>query len=433
MSSVRKISGNVAWLAADRLGRLVLSALSWIVVIRYLGPAAYGEFSYIYATYLLFVPVVTFGLDTVVVRQIVRRPDQRAAILGAALALRLSIAVVSWIALVGWVQLSIAEPGAWIVAAVLGLGLVGTAFDVVDLDFQTRIASRWTVLAKAVPFFMGVALRIGVVVAGGGFVALAASVTLESLLNIVGLAVVAGRQGLGLRGYRFDLAVARQLAREGLPFFVGGMAVVVYMRIDQVMLLHVNGTTELGLYAAAARLSEFFNFAPMVLVASAAPVLHQLREQDRVQFAQRLGELLGGLVTVGVGIALVLSLGAPLIVPLLLGDRYAAAVPILAIHVWSLVFVFAGVGQSVWDTAEGQGNWMVVRTVLGAVTNVGLNLWLLPIYGGIGAAIATLISYALSAWAGNLLGSATRPMFWLQLRSPLLFLTALGRRYVRAL
>ena len=97
------------------------------------------------------------------------------------------------------------------------------------------------------------------------------------------------------------------------------------------------------------------------------------------------------------------------------------------------VVVFAGVGQSVWDTAEGQGNWMVVRTVLGAVTNVGLNLWLLPIYGGIGAAIATLISYALSAWAGNLLGPATRPMFWLQLRSPLLFLTALGRRYVRAL
>lgn len=433
MTAVQSVSRNMLWLVADRLLRMGLSALSWVVVIRYLGPGEYGEFSYINSTYLILLPVVAFGLDTVIVRQIVRRPEQRAHILGAALFIRAVVAVMCWFALMLWVSWSTNNPTAVMSAAILGLGFVGTAFDVIDLDFQARIASRWAVLAKFVPFLIGVITRLGVVVSGGGFLGLVASITLESLLNIGGLAIAAARQGLNVKTYRVDLQVAKELARDGLPFLVSGLAVVVYMRIDQIMLLNINGAVELGYYAAAARLSEFLNFAPVALVASAAPVLHQMRERDRAAFLSRLGELLGGLVIVGVGIAVVLSIGAPLIVPLLLGERFLPSIPILSVHVWSLIFVFVGVGQSVWDTAENKGNWVVLRTVLGAVSNVALNLWLLPVYGGLGAAIATVISYGLSAWAGNLLGGPTRPIFWLQIRSPLLFASAVWRRYVHSI
>lgn len=433
MSSLKSVSSNVTWLSADRVVRLGLNALSWIIVMRVVGPEAFGRFSYVYAAYLMFVPVVAFGLDNVVVRWLIRAPDAAPSILGSGLALRLISAAVSWLALTVWVQSTQVAADGLSIAAVLGLGLIGPAFDVIDLEFQSRLASRWTVMAKALPFLLSVVLRILAVSTQAGFVALAAAVAIEPLLGALGLSVLAHRNGLPPLCYRVTRSMLVQLARESLPFLMGALAVVVYMRIDQIMLLPLCGPVELGLYAAAARLSELLYFAPMVLVTSLAPVLHRVREQDPALFQQRVGELLGGLATVGLMIAVALSVLAPLLVPLLLGAGYERSIPILAIHAWSLIFVFVGVGQSVWDTAEGQGRWVVVRTTLGAVANVGLNVWLLPGLGGVGAAIATLASYALSAWIANLLGEKTRPMFWLQLRSPLLFWTAVRRRYVGVL
>ncbi|HRE29552.1 MAG TPA: oligosaccharide flippase family protein, partial [Anaerolineales bacterium] len=88
MSSLKSVSSNVTWLSADRVVRLGLNALSWIIVMRVVGPEAFGRFSYAYAAYLMFVPVVAFGLDNVVVRWLIRAPDAAPSILGSGLALR---------------------------------------------------------------------------------------------------------------------------------------------------------------------------------------------------------------------------------------------------------------------------------------------------------------------------------------------------------
>jgi PST family polysaccharide transporter len=81
------------------------------------------------------------------------------------------------------------------------------------------------------------------------------------------------------------------------------------------------------------------------------------------------------------------------------------------------VFVFLGVAQSPWDLSENLLRLSLYRTIAGAVANVIINLYLIPRYSALGAAIATVVSYAISAIIANAFDARTRPIFFLQLKS----------------
>jgi PST family polysaccharide transporter len=115
-----------------------------------------------------------------------------------------------------------------------------------------------------------------------------------------------------------------------------------------------------------------------------------------------------------------MTFAASYITSALYGNDYAGAGPTLAIHIWAALFVFLGVAQSPWSINEGLTVLALIRTVIGAAANVILNFLLIPRYGPAGAAVATTISYALSAVVLNAFSSRTRPIFALQMKSMLL-------------
>ena len=110
-------------------------------------------------------------------------------------------------------------------------------------------------------------------------------------------------------------------------------------------------------------------------------------------------------------------LGSSLLVHLLFGPSYAAAAPILAVHVWAAPFVFLGVAQNPWNINEGLAVLSFRRAAIGAASNVVLNLLLIPRFGGLGAAVATVVSYALASFFSNAIDRRTRRIFYLQLRA----------------
>ena len=108
------------------------------------------------------------------------------------------------------------------------------------------------------------------------------------------------------------------------------------------------------------------------------------------------------------------------IVGVLLGREYAASAPVLAVHAWAGVFVALGVGQGVWNVCEGLTRLALARTLGGAAMNVVLNFILIPRFGAFGAAFATVVSYAVSAYILNAFDSRTRVIFRMQTEAMLL-------------
>ena len=171
------------------------------------------------------------------------------------------------------------------------------------------------------------------------------------------------------------------------------------------------GDKAVGIYAAAVRISEVWYFVPMAIVASVFPAILEAKKRSKVLYYARLQKLYDLMVVISVSIALPMTFMSTPLVNFLFGEAYLGAGTVLAIHIWASVFVFLGVASSKWFLAENRQILSMHRTVLGAVANVGLNLWLIPQYGAVGAALTTVLSYAIAAFLADVLQQETRTMF----------------------
>jgi O-antigen/teichoic acid export membrane protein len=116
----------------------------------------------------------------------------------------------------------------------------------------------------------------------------------------------------------------------------------------------------------------------------------------------------------GIATAVGVSWWSHEIIGLFFGRQYEGAGPVLALHTWTSVFVFLGFASSNWFVAEGLQKYSFYRTAAGAVINVGMNYILIPIYGILGAAAATLFSQFVASYFFNAFSRETRGIFKMQ-------------------
>jgi PST family polysaccharide transporter len=303
------------------------------------------------------------------------------------------------------------------IVAIAALTLPFTALDTIDLYFQSQVTTKYTVWARNAAFLAFAVAKVGMIVGRAGVVWFAWAQAGEIALGAVLLSAFYRKGGHSMRAWRPSRARMRRLLAECWPLILTSLAVVVYMRIDQVMLKEMAGEREVGIYSAALRLSEVWYFVPTAIVASVFPSIVRVRETNRELYYQRILRLFSLMAAFAVCLSAPVALASHWLIGMMFGAKYAAAAPVLAVHIWASLFVAWGVAQEPWNVAEGLLRLTLVRTVIGAAVNVGLNLVLIPRYGSLGAAWATLVAYGFAAVLGNLLSARTRPMFLLQVRS----------------
>jgi len=410
--------GNSGWLFADKALRMGGGLLLMIWIARYLGPTSFGQLSYAMAFVALFGAIATLGMDGIIVRDLVREQENADEVLGSAFVLRViggCLAVLAAVLVVSFLRPG--EEAAQKLVAIIAIGTLFQAFDVVDLWFQSRVQSRYPVMARNAAFLVMLLVRVALIVAQAGVAAFAWAASAELALAGLALALSYRLRGRTWAALRPRLARMRALFKESWPLMLSSFAVLVYMRIDQVMLAAMLGEREVGLYAAAVRLSEMWYVIPTVIVSSVMPSLTEARARSEDLYYQRLQTLLNLLVRAAYLVAIPVSLFAGPLMHLLYGESYAAAGAVLAVHVWTVVFVFLGVAYSPWIFNERRAHFWMLQTSLGACLNVLLNLWLIPSQGAVGCAIATLLAQALSTWLANGLFVQTRRIFRMQTKS----------------
>jgi O-antigen/teichoic acid export membrane protein len=186
------------------------------------------------------------------------------------------------------------------------------------------------------------------------------------------------------------------------------------MRIDQVIIKELLGTREVGIYAAAAKISEVWSFIPVIVTNSLFPAILSAKTHDPMVYTERLQRLYSVMVLAALAIALPVTLLSDWIVQILYGYAYRDAGPALMIHVWGGVFVALGTASSTWLLSENLQHIALYRTLFGAIANLALNMALIPRYGIVGAAIATVAGYMLAGFIFDLFHGKTRRMFFMK-------------------
>jgi polysaccharide transporter, PST family len=413
------ILSNAGWLGADKILRLGLGLFVGVLIARTLGPAQFGLLSFALAVVTMFGAVGTLGLESVTVRELVRDSTNRPRVLGTVFGLKLAGSAIAalLVVLVAWLLRS-GEPHVWRISAIIALGQLFLAFDVIDYVFQARLQSRYSVLAKNAAFCVVAIVRVVLVVRHASLEAFVWAIALEYVLAGVLLLATFGRvEGLAALKWEFRRDLATRLLRSSWPLVLSGLVIAIYLRIDQIMLAAMAGDAAVGVYSVAARLAEVWYFVPMALTTSTLPALIQSRERSHAEFTQRTERLFTVMVLLSVAVAIPTTLLARPVVLFLYGPEYAGSVVPLIVLTWTGVFVSLGVARESWMLAEGLMTHSFATTVWGAVINVLLNLVLIPRYGGLGAAIATLAAQIVAVSLSTLLYRSTRPVFQMQLRA----------------
>lgn len=426
--TLQKIIGNTGWLFFDKVLRMGVGLVVNVWVVRYLGPDQFGLLSYSTAFVALFGTFATLGLDGIVIRELVRKPEDSREILGSALVLRLVGGIFSFFVCMGsFIFLRQSDSLGRMLVAIIAAGMVFQAFDVIDFWFQSQMRSRYTVIAKNSAFLLAASVKIGFILAHAQLIMFAWAALLEIILGAIGIAFSYRKLGYRLNDWFSTFARCRRMMGDSWPMILSGLSIAIYMKIDQIMLGDMAGNGAVGIYTSATKLSEIWYMIPMVIVSSVFPAIVQSKEQDEQLYLRRITRLFSLMAAISILIAVPMSLCSNWVVKTMYGAVYLAAGPVLAIHIWASLFVYYGVAQGPWDLTENLTRLAMVRIVIGATVNILLNFWMIPSYGALGAAVATVVSQALAAVFLNLLHKKTRPIFYCQLKS-LLFI-----RYLRGL
>lgn len=389
----RRILSNSGWMMGEQVLRLLVGVGMSAWTARVLGPSQFGELSYAIAFATVFGIVTTLGLNRILVRELVAvaaQPDRVQGLMNTAFAMRLAAAAVVYALclLAAWFS---SERQFLLIALVAG-GYFFSAADCVDLYFQARVQARTPARARLVSFAGVTLVRVVLLLADASLPAFAAVVLLEYAGAALALHWAYRHRGPGFGQTRPDWKLARQLLSESWPEVIAGFSGLLFMRMDQIMLQHLAGAEAVGTFAVAARLSEAWYFIPSAIIASTFPNIVASRAVNPAQYLQRLQLLMAGLCALAYAAVLsAMALGEP-VIQLLYGSAYQASASILLVHIWCGLFVSLGLASGSWIMAERRVSLNLYRNLAGLGANLVLNLALIPRFGALGAAYATLMA-----------------------------------------
>lgn len=413
-----RIVDNIGWLFFDKVLRMGLGLLIGIWLARYLGPAQFGLLSFALAFTGLFGAVANLGLQGPVVREIVHDPESARITLGSAAVLQLMGGVASFSLIVLVIgQMRPNDPLARNIVTILGAIMLFKVSEVALYWFESQVQSKYVVWVQNAAFLAYAAIKVTLILNDYPLVAFAWVMLGEAITVSVMLFVVMNRFGPGLSTLRASATRLRNLLRDSWPLALSGIAVVIYMKIGQIMLSQMVNEEAVGIYSAAANISEVWYFIPMSIVASVAPSIIEAKKHSHALYLSRLQRLYSLMVWVSIAVALPMTVIAAPLIDLLFGSTYRGGGTVLAIHIWASVFVCLGVASSQYLLAENRQMISLQRTLAGMIMNIGLNILLIPPYGAVGAAASVVLSQAFAALFFDFFQKFTRPMFFMKIRA----------------
>ncbi len=419
----RRYFTNTSWMFAEQMLRMVAGLFVGIWVARYLGPEQFGVFSYSLAFASIFSGIAKLGLDKIVVRNLVQESEKRDRYLGTAFWLKFLGALLMFGFVSVALELTSNDSITKSYILIITSGAIFQSFEVVDFYFQSKVLSKFVSICKVTQLIVSSLLKLYFIYKGADLIYFVYITLIDQCTLAFTLFFAYRSQRLGSFYWNFDWALAKKILNDSWPLIFSGLVIMIYMRIDQIMIKEMLGEKDVGLFSAAVRLSEVWYFIPSIITSSLLPALINAKKNNEVLYLQRLQKLITLLVWLAIAIALPISCISSLLITSLYGNNYEEASVVLAIHVWGSIFVFLGVGTGVYFTVENYTKKMFYRTASGAVLNILFNFLLIPKYGISGAAFSTLMSQFFVNFLCDFFDSALRKLAVLKLKAllPLYF------------
>lgn len=397
-----QIANNLGWLFFDKILRMGVGLIVGVWVARYLGVQDFGALNYAMAIVAITGVFATMGIESLVVKKLIEAPEFKNEILTTAFFIKFFGAIIGLVTTFLYCYFaneSLTLP------LILSIGTLFLAMDVVDYYNQSKINSKIIVILRSISFIITSALRIYAIINHFPVFYFAIIISLELFVSFI--LMYFSMKEIFLRFTNFSKPIAKEFIKKGFPLLFASFTVIVYMKIDQIMIAEMINIKSVGIYSAAIKISEMIYFIPVIIMSTFFPFLIK----SNINFHEKIYIIYKLMITLSLVISTFISILSNYIIEALYGNLYKESSNILIIHVWASIFVFVGVASNQYLIINNLSKYSFYQTLLGALSNIILNLILIPYYGAFGAAIATLVSYGISAYLSNLIFEETRSNF----------------------
>lgn len=368
-----------------------------VALIRYLGPEQYGVYSY----YLSVAGIVSVlglgGFESLYVREASRQRSDEALTATLVLLNFLGSALATAVLFGYYLFYAESDRLSPLLMAFTACGTYVTIKNTFRASFIAHQELRLAALLNMALFALNVVLKVAGILTAQPLVYFFALIAVDAVASVLAFGTAYGwRRALALDGFFRRTA---HLFVSGWPLLLAGLSILIFMKVDQVMLFHMRSERELGAYASMMWLTErLFIFIGVVMTAF-FPYLSEKYASDRDQYfrAVRVGQKLFSIIVVPMVVFLVANDAQ--VVRAVFGEGYVIDSQALQFLAGALLFIYWGaINQKV----------LIVTNALrldlffagsSALVSLALNFVLIPRYGIVGAAVAAFVSHGFYFWA----------------------------------
>lgn len=389
-----KISNQIIKNLVSLTGAEVISKIIGLITAAYLGrvlkPEGFGILGFATAFVSYFLLMVNFGLDTYGTREVAKDNSLIAKLVNNILPMRLLFAFAWFIIFTIVVVLIDKSYTIKVVLLISAINLFTTAISI-NWIFM-GIEKMWIISIRQILTNLFTLIGIILFVRYENNLIIAAVVTtLSGIINSLWLLFIYKKMYNKI-SFEFDLTFWKYIFYESLPLVFSSFMVAIYYNFDIVMLGYIKSERDVGIYSAAYKII-LVGIVPFSLILNSFfPSLSKIGLIDSKEFWNTLKNYSLFMFTTGITIAAMLFFNSDLIIKIIFGSKYALASIPLSILTMNLLIVGVNIFFGNPLIAWGKQKQYSIAIALGAITNIILNIILIPKYSYIGAAYATLMS-----------------------------------------
>lgn len=402
---------NFFWAVLGKFVTLLSGLVVGIIIARYLGPEQYGLMNYVISYVLLFQTFAIFGLDAIEIREEARGAVDYRLVVGTAFGLKviLGCLFMGLVILTSWLMDADAYTTALV--AIYSLTIVFNAFSVIRNYFFAIVQNEYVVKSEITRTLICIAIKLVLLWMQASLTVFMIAYMLDIVILSGGYIVVYHAKVGQIRQWKFSANYARYLLKESFPLLLTSAAVIIYQRIDQVMIGQMIDNESVGFFSVAAKFVEILIFIPMILSQTITPILVKAREHSQKDYQTKAQQFMNLSVWLTLLASALVSCIAYWLVKYTFGEVYLPAVAILQVMSFKAASVALSNTAGAMLVTEGLQRYVFFRDGLGCIFCIALNYFLLPRYGILAAAYVAIASNVVAGYLADALIPAYRHLF----------------------
>ena len=407
----KKFKINLSWLLFDKLFRASANIFLTVFLARHLGPDNFGILNYLLAILFLFVSISSLGVNPVLVNEIVKKRRNSMHSLINSYYLRFLISLISYflfLLIIYTLNNNIIYHN---YSLILGVIIILKSCEVLFSFFEAKSFSKYIVISQSVGFFISASMILFIVINAIDNIYIYYALVLDLVIVFI-LINVFYFINFKNHFYKFNFIIIKRLISKSLPVLISTLSILLYMRIDQIMIKEMLNEYQLGIYSVSVRYIEIFHFIPKIIMISILPVILTSRNY----YVKLLG-INSVMNKISLILIIFIFLSSDIVIPLIFSDTYIESINITKILSFSIFFVFLGVVNEHWYVTKNLQKFYALYVSFGALLNIILNYILISNFGLKGAAYATVFTYLIIIFFLDYFNKHTREVLKIKMLS----------------